>query len=397
VFPEELWRSVISSWRTSVPAPLGRVVTATFLHFLSLYYLFPTLPLYVRQLGGSTFEVGLIIGIMALASLTARPLLGIWMDRAGRRGFLLAGAAIYVLASLGYWAIRSVPGLLLWRVFHAMGLATFSTAAASLAGDLAPLGRRGTTMGLFGLAQASALTVGPGIGQAIWGALGYPGLFVAAACTAFAALVCTFALPTGPPRGPGPSGKERGGSGGLWDVAAAPATLQFVASVAYGTIIAFIAVVAQDRGLHGVGTFFALLAISSLAVRLAAGKAYDALGAPAVLVPAFVALSAGMALLAVAGRPTPFLLAAAVAGLGIGGVHTTLLATVVDRSVPDNRGKSVAGFTASWELGVGIGTILMGRIAETAGFAVMFLVAASLPLLGLTALRSLRLGRPTAP
>ena len=88
------------------------------------------------------------------------------MDRAGRRGFLIAGAAIYGLASLGYGVIRWVPGLLLWRVFHGIGLATFSTAAASLAADLAPSGRRGTTMGVFGLAQAAALTVAPG--AAVW-------------------------------------------------------------------------------------------------------------------------------------------------------------------------------------------------------------------------------------
>jgi MFS family permease len=89
------------------------VVASTFLHFASLYYLLPTLPLYVLELGGTNTEVGLIIGILALTSLAVRPLLGIWMDRTGRRWFLLAGAGIYVLASLGYWAIRSVPGLLL--------------------------------------------------------------------------------------------------------------------------------------------------------------------------------------------------------------------------------------------------------------------------------------------
>jgi MFS family permease len=380
----------------SVPGPLARVVAAAFLHFLSLYYLFPTLPLYVQQLGGSTSEVGLIIGVMALTSLTARPFLGFWMDRAGRRGFLLAGAAIYVLASLGYWAIRSVPGLLLLRVFHAMGLATFSTAAASLAGDLAPPGRRGATMGVFGLAQASALTVGPGIGQAILNALGYQGVFMAAACTAFAGLVCVFTLPGGPSPGPRPSREGRVWDQGVWGITAVPSALQFVASVAYGTIISFIAVVARDRGLDVVGVFFALLAMSSLGVRLAAGKAYDTWGAATVLIPIFVALAAGMALLAVARQPGLFLLAAAVAGLGIGGTHTTLLARVVDRSAPENRAQSVAGFTASWELGVGAGTILLGRFAEVAGFSGMFLVVAALPLLGLATLGWLRTGRTAA-
>jgi MFS family permease len=375
-----------------VSGRLACLVAATFLHFASLYYLLPTLPLYVQHLGGSTTEVGLIIGILALTSLALRPIVGVWMDRAGRRGFLLAGAAIYVLASLGYWAIRSVPGLLLWRVFHAIGLATFSTAAASLAADLAPPGRRGSTMGVFGLAQAAALTVAPGIGQVILSAFGYPELFVGAAATAFGALVCGIILP-GIPFQKAPLEPAQA----LWEPAALPATVQFAASVAYGTIVSFIAVVARDRGLEIVGAFFALLALSSFGVRLAAGKAYDAWGAVAVLIPLFVALAAGMAILAIAGAPMLFLVAALLAGLGIGGTHTTLLAWVVDRSAPERRARSVAGFAACWELGVGAGAILMGHVGETAGFPAMFLAVASLPLLGLGVLGWLRTSRPEGP
>jgi MFS family permease len=369
----------------AVSGQLACVVTATFLHFASLYYLFPTLPLYVQSLGGSTFEVGLIIGILALTSLAARPILGIWMDQTGRRGFLLTGAAIYVLASLGYWGIRSVPGLLLWRVFHGIGLATFSTAAASLAADLAPPGRRGTTMGVFGLAQAAALTIGPGIGQIALATLGYPGLFLSAAGTAFASFACAWVLPASPfPDGiRGPT--NRPSSVTLRNVASIPAAVQFAASVAYGTIISFIAVVARDRGLEVVGAFFALLALSSLSVRLVAGRAYDHWGAAAVLTPLFATLAAGIALL--------FLLAAVPTGLGIGGAHTTLLSSVVDRSPRERRASSVAGFAACWELGVGGGTIAMGRLADAAGFQIMFLVVALLPLLGLVGLRWLSPGK----
>jgi predicted MFS family arabinose efflux permease len=67
---------------------------------------------------------------------------------------------------------------------------------------------------------------------------------------------------------------------------------------------------------------------------------------------------------------------------------------VVDRSAPDRRARSVAGFAACWELGVGVGAILMGQIGEGAGFTTMFLVVASFPVLGLSALGRLRTRRP---
>ena len=369
-----------------VLSPLAWVIAATFFHFASLYYLLPTLPFYVQHLGGTTYEVGLVVGVFALASLLVRPLVGVWMDRAGRRGFLLVGAVIYVLASVGYLAIRSVPGLLFWRVFHAMGLATFSTAAAALAGDLAPPRLRGSVMGLFGLAQAAALTVGPAVGLASLTTMGYPGLFLATAGTAFAALVFALALPRDPLPGRKRVIGDSARRGAFFDTTAVPAGVQFGASVAYGTIVSFTALVAQERGLDVVGSFFALLAMSSLGSRLVAGRAYDTWGAAPVLAPALLVLAGGMALLAVAGGPELFLFAAVLAGLGIGTTHTTLIAHVVDHSGSDSRGSSVGAFTACWELGVAGGAILMGRLAEASGFYAMFIAVTSLPLLGLGSL-----------
>jgi predicted MFS family arabinose efflux permease len=365
---------------------LAWTVAATFFHFASLYCLLPTLPLYVQDLGGSTSEVGLIVGVFSLASLLVRPFLGASMDYAGRRGFLLTGAGIYVAASLGYLAIESLPALLVWRVFHAMGLATFSTAATSLAGDLAPARRRGATMGVFGLAQAGALTVGPGVGQTVRSVFGYTGLFLVTTCTALAALVCALQLPNGPSPRPKEIPGEWIRNWASLHATAVPTAVQFAASIPYGVIVSFFSIVARERGMDLVGTFFVLLALSSLIVRLVAGKAYDTWGASAVLAPAFVALAVAMALLAVAARPGLFLLAAVPAGLGIGATHTTLMARVVDRSARETRATSVAGFITCWELGVGGGSILLGRLAEAAGFYTMFVVAASLPLLGLGSL-----------
>jgi len=368
------------------PGPLGWVVAASFFHFASFYYLFATLPLYVRDLGGSSFQVGLLNGLFSLASLTVRPFFGLWMDRAGRLSFLLAGATIYILAALGYLVISSVPGILLWRVFHAMGLATFSTAAASVAGDLAPSRRRGTTMGIYGLAQAAALGLGPGVGSAVQQAAGYSGLFLAAACTAGAALACTWAVPETVSKEKSAPLPAQGvaGTAGLRSITV-PALFQFAASIAYGSIVSFIALVATDRGIDALGTFFALLALSSLGVRLAAGRAYDAWGPLAVLAPSFLLLATGMFLLAVTVRAGIFLGAAVLAGAGIGATHTTMLARVVDRSPSESRGSAVAVFTSCWELGVGGGTVLMGLLAQVMGFSVMYLVAASLPLVGLGA------------
>jgi len=53
-------------------SPLAWIIIATFFHFGSLYCLLPTLPLYVLSLGGTTYDVGLVVGAFSLASLLVR-------------------------------------------------------------------------------------------------------------------------------------------------------------------------------------------------------------------------------------------------------------------------------------------------------------------------------------
>ena len=250
-------------------------------------------------------------------------------------------------------------------------------------------------MGAFGLAQASALTVGPAIGQILQRALGYTGLFVVTAGTALAALACALPIPGGVlPESRDPSPGRQVDSQTFLHAAALPAAAQFAASVAYGAIVSFVALVAQNRGLDTVGSFFALFALSSLGARPLAGTAYDNRGPAIVLAPAFLAVATGLALLAVAGGNGLFLLAGVVAGAGIGGTHTTLVARLIDRTPSGSRATRVAGFTACWELGVGIGAILTGRLADTAGFTATFLAIAALSVLGLAILPWLRGRRP---
>lgn len=74
----------------AVPSQLVCVVAPTFLHFTSL----------CRAWASPTSRVNLTIGILAQTSLATGPILGIWMARAGRRGFLLARAQICLLAPL---------------------------------------------------------------------------------------------------------------------------------------------------------------------------------------------------------------------------------------------------------------------------------------------------------
>jgi hypothetical protein len=64
------------------------------------------LPLYSQALGASATEIGQLFAVFALMPILARPLVGRGTDRYGRRPFLLAGLALFVVA----WGLYAALG-----------------------------------------------------------------------------------------------------------------------------------------------------------------------------------------------------------------------------------------------------------------------------------------------
>ena len=61
--------------------PYLLMITGTFVLFTSFYMLYPTLPLFIKQLGGNDAHVGLAMGAFMLTSVVFRPIVGGLLDR----------------------------------------------------------------------------------------------------------------------------------------------------------------------------------------------------------------------------------------------------------------------------------------------------------------------------
>ncbi len=74
----------------------------------------PTLPVYLVRSGSNEIEIGFLIGALGVSSLVLRPFVGSALLRIAEKKFLIGGAFLYTLTSLGYllaisW--RSLSGL----------------------------------------------------------------------------------------------------------------------------------------------------------------------------------------------------------------------------------------------------------------------------------------------
>lgn len=370
------------------------ICLATFFFYASFYLILPVMPLYLANMGGTSFQIGLIIGLFSFMAMVLRPPTGWFIDTRGCRVVLLAGMTIFMLASLGYVLAHSVPTVLLLRLFHGMGMGLFPTAATVVVAEVAPPARRGEAMGWFGIANSLGFIIGPAFGTPIATGAGFGTLFLVAGGTALMGLVCIWFLPrigqmpaktVGPPRPQDFFSRA----------AVLPSILLLSLYVPYGVMVAFIPIIATDRGLANPGLFYTVYALAVLLVRAKAGHVSDRRGRLAVIIPGLLVAGVAFTILGLTSDWIWVLMGAAVYGLGFGSVQPALMALTADRVPPEERGKAMGTFYTAWELGITAGSTGAGLLLQVTDFPLMLLASSFFPMAG--ALLAFRARSPVVP
>jgi MFS family permease len=347
--------------------------------FASFMLLLAVLPLYLRDLGGSDSQVGLVIGIFAFAALVPRPFVGREIDRGGGKRFMLAGAAIFVLASLLYLLASSIPILFAVRIVHGFGMALFTTAAFALVADLAPVTRRGEALGIWGTVPTMASAVAPFVGLEIRNRTGDSTVFIISAFLALIALLLVTFM-----RDPYKEHDPEAASQGLIERSVFfPAILVISMTWVFGAVSSFVLLFAEERGIVRGGLYFTASAGAVIVSRLLGGKLSDRHGRWAVIIPSMGLMSLGVGILSQSNSLLTLVLGAAVIGFAFGGGFPALSALAVDLAPAGRRGAAMGTFSASFEVGIGAGAMVMGVVAAMFGYSSMFLIGAALPVAGM--------------
>ena len=96
----------------------------------------PSLPILSRELGGSMVWTQLTMSALILSFGLAQLIWGPISDRYGRRPVLLAGLALYTLASAGCAASGSIEALVVWRALQGAAMAAAVVCARAVLRDL---------------------------------------------------------------------------------------------------------------------------------------------------------------------------------------------------------------------------------------------------------------------
>lgn len=340
------------------------------------FNLFLHLPGYLHELGANDVQIGSISSLTALAAVAARPPVGRAMDRRGRRPVIRWGGALHALASAGYLAVDRIgPWLYAVRVLHGVAEALLFSALFAYAADRVPPARRTEGLALFGVSGMLPISLGGWIGDGLLPRHGYHALFALATLLASAAFLLSLRMPEAYRPAFAPSASV-GTSAALRQPDLRPLwMLGTVFSIALTAFFVFIKRFVDETGIGSVGLFFSAYTGAALALRLFFGWLPDRVGPKRVLAPALLGLSLGFAVMARARAEGSLVTAGLLCGFGHGFTFPILFGLVVARAPEENRGTTLALFTALFDLGVLVGGPSFGLVIERLGFSAMFATA----------------------
>ncbi len=357
------------------------------------------LPLYMDQLGATGQVVGLATTLMTVTATLVRVFAGALLDRFGRIGMLIAGTLIMACAIVSYAIFPLVGVILGLRLIHGIGWGMGSTASSTLAADIIPRKRFAEGMGYFAMTNALSSALAPVASLAL---VDGPGavymVYVAAGITAIA-LVLTFiergfqaqrqagaqqaeaphAMAEEPAAAP--QEQRRSKLETLFDRRAVlPGLLMMLVNIGFACITTFIALHAADQGVQGVSSYFVVYAIVTLASRPVIGRLIDTYG---YRIPAILATlcTAGTLVLIGAATSLPMFVAAGVlGGLGIGTAMGTYQTMAVASVEPQRHGVATSTYMTLFDIGIAIGALIGGVVADMAGYRIMYFVVAAFSL-----------------
>lgn len=149
----------------------------------------PILPELGGALRTTPFLINLSISIFTLVLAFMQIIYGPLVDRSGRKRTLLAGLAIYIVASLGCFLADRIETLLAFRALQAVGIAAGAVVAVTVIGDHFEGAARGRAMGSFQMMVALGPVVGPVVGGFVGEHLDFHYVFLLLALVGAAALL----------------------------------------------------------------------------------------------------------------------------------------------------------------------------------------------------------------
>ena len=144
-------------------------MAANFTLFFAFYVLTPLLPLYLSEHFGATKDViGLVLSGYTITALLFRPFSGYVVDSFPRKMVLMVSFSVFAIFFAGYLAASTLLLFTIVRTLHGGPFGALTVANSTVAIDVLPSSRRTEGIGYYGLSNNLAMAIAPTIGIFIY-------------------------------------------------------------------------------------------------------------------------------------------------------------------------------------------------------------------------------------
>lgn len=369
------------------------ILTANFLLYFGFWLLIPVLPFYLSEVfnaGNST--IGIILSCYTVAALCIRPFSGYFLDSFARKPLYLLAYFIFMTMFAGYIIASSLTLFILFRIIHGVSFGMVTVGGNTVVIDIMPSSRRGEGLGYYGLSNNIAMAVGPMSGLFLHDAgMSYTTIFCCSLGSCIAGFLCASLVktPYKPPVRREPLSLDR-----FILLKGIPAGISLLLlSIPYGMTTNYVAMYAKEVGINATtGFFFTFMAVGMAISRIFSGKIVDKGKITQVIsaglyivVFSFFLLSACVYIIRwdVIMCNIVFFAVALLLGVGFGIMFPAYNTLFVNLAPNSQRGTATSTYLTSWDVGIGIGMLAGGYIAEVSTFDKAYLFGACLTIVSM--------------
>ena len=369
------------------------ILAANFLLYFGFWLLIPVFPFYLSEIFHvSNSTIGIVLSCYTVSSLCIRPFSGYLLDAFARKPLYLFAYFIFMLVFAGYMLASLLTVFIILRVVHGFSFGMVTVGGNTAVIDIMPSSRRGEGLGYYGLTNNIAMSIGPMFGLFLHsGGASYITIFSYALVSCALGFLCAWLVktPYKPPVKREPISFDR-----FILLKGLPAGFSLLLlSIPYGMTTNYVAMYARQIGITAeTGFFFTFMALGMAVSRLFSGRLVDkgmvtqVISAGIYLVCfCYFGLTACGWLVDWNYQVTTvlFFMIALLLGIGFGTMFPAYNTLFVNLAPNSQRGTATSTYLTSWDVGIGIGMLTGGYIAEIATFRMAYFFGAALTVVSL--------------
>ena len=346
--------------------------------------LVPVVPLYLRDAGLSYTRVSVVLAALGLGAVLGGLPIGALAARLGPE-WLFVGAAVATAVTAALLGVSTaVLALVAFRLVYGAGAVGLRVSVQMLVNSATPVHLRGRSMSVLGGAVRLAFFLGPLAGGFLADTAGFTVTFAVCGVMTLVGIVPFLAVRRTVGDGAARFERPTIAAGSLLAALRRHTGLLLLAGIGSALVMAgregrnvIVPLIGDDLGLSrtAVGALVAIGTGADLLLFPIAGWLMDRFGRLFAIVPAFTLVGVGLLVLGTFYSGTGAVVAGVIMGIGNGMSAGTML-TLGGDLAPRDAGPFLATLGMMHDAGVVVGSLVVGRFADTAGLPTSSVVLA---------------------